>query len=82
MQAEKMILEKSMDHEYSGIDGIPSFRNKCIELGYGSDEPTSLAMDNQAGRDLAYNPQHHPRTKHIGLRADISLSARKWKITP
>ena len=31
-------------------------------------QPTSLAMDNQAGRDLAYNPQHHPRTKHIDRR--------------
>ena len=25
-------------------------------------------MDNQAGRDLAYNPQHHPRTKNIDRR--------------
>ena len=38
------------------------------ELGLGSDEPTPLSMDNQAGRDLAYNPQHHPRTKHIDRR--------------
>ena len=38
------------------------------EVGVGSSEPTSLAMDNQAGRDLCYNPQHHPRTKHIERR--------------
>ena len=25
-------------------------------------------MDNQAGRDLAYNPQHHLRTKHTERR--------------
>ena len=25
-------------------------------------------MDNQAGRDLAYNPQHQARTKHIDRR--------------
>ena len=27
-----------------------------------------LAMDNQAGRDLAYNPEHHSKTKHIQRR--------------
>ena len=25
-------------------------------------------MDNQAARDLAYNPEHHKRTKHIDRR--------------
>ena len=27
--------------------------------------PTSLATDNKAARDLAYNPEHHEKTKHI-----------------
>ena len=43
-------------------------RDFLSELGLGDDEPTPLCMDNQAGRDLAYNPQHHPRTKHIARR--------------
>jgi len=43
-------------------------RNFLDELGFGDDKPTSLGMDNMAGRDLAYNPQHHPRTKHIERR--------------
>ena len=38
------------------------------ELGLSDDEPISLSMDNQAGRDLCYNPQHHARTKHIDRR--------------
>ena len=38
------------------------------ELGLADPEPTSLSMDNQAGRDLAYNPEHQPRTKHIDRR--------------
>ena len=38
------------------------------ELGFSESEPTQLAMDNQAGRDLAYNPEHQPRTKHIDRR--------------
>ena len=43
-------------------------RDFLSELGLGDSEPNSLGMDNQAGRDLAYNPQHHPRTKHIARR--------------
>ena len=40
-----------------------------IELGLSDAEtPFSLSMDNQTGRDLCYNPQHHARTKHIDRR--------------
>jgi len=38
------------------------------ELGHGVSEPTSLSVDNQAALDLAYNPEHHQRTKHINRR--------------
>ena len=27
--------------------------------------PTKLATDNKGARDLAYNPEHHDRSKHI-----------------
>jgi aspartate aminotransferase len=36
-KASEIILAKNMDHEYAGIDGIPSYVQKCIELGYGAD---------------------------------------------
>lgn len=36
-RAEAKILADGMDHEYSGIDGIPSYRQKCIEVAYGAD---------------------------------------------
>ena len=29
------------------------------------DGPTELATDNKSARDLAYNPEHHDRSKHI-----------------
>ena len=32
------------------------------------DGPPKLFIDNTAARDLAYNPQHHERTKHIARR--------------
>ena len=38
------------------------------ELGYGGPEPVSLGVDNTAARDLAYNPEHHTKTKHIDRR--------------
>ena len=36
-KAERIILEKGMDHEYSGIDGIPSYNKNCAKLAYGAD---------------------------------------------
>ena len=30
--------------------------------------PTSCATDNTGARDLAYNPEHHKRSKHIERR--------------
>ena len=30
--------------------------------------PSPVGTDNQAARDLAYNPEHHVRTKHIERR--------------
>ena len=38
------------------------------ELGLQDLTPTSLHVDNTGARDLAYNPQHHERTKHIERR--------------
>jgi hypothetical protein len=38
------------------------------ELGDEVSGPVSLAMDNTGARDLAYNPEHHQRTKHIERR--------------
>eukprot|EP00966_Prymnesium_polylepis_P210288 4869953-Prymnesium_polylepis.1 len=49
-------------------------RRFLAELGLGSSAPTvavpptALATDNKAARDLAYNPEHHEKTKHIERR--------------
>ena len=43
-------------------------REFLSELGHPDDRPTALHVDNQAARDLAYNPEHHQRTKHIDRR--------------
>ena len=38
------------------------------ELGIADDSPIALSEDNKGARDLAYNPEHHQRTKHIDRR--------------
>lgn len=38
------------------------------ELVYPSEDVVSLATDNSGARDLAYNPEHHHRVKHIECR--------------
>eukprot|EP00965_Chrysotila_dentata_P056691 1880533-Pleurochrysis_carterae.AAC.1 len=43
-------------------------RALLADLGYACPEPTSLALDNKSAIDLAYNPEHHQRTKHINRR--------------
>ena len=41
------------------------FKGIDSELVHG---PSDLSSDNMAARDLAYNPEHHARTKHVERR--------------
>ena len=38
------------------------------ELGFDMSEPPPLRLDNMSAIDLAYNPEHHSKTKHINCR--------------
>ena len=38
------------------------------ELGEHDGSPIDLFVDNKSAIDLAYNPEHHQRTKHINRR--------------
>ena len=40
-------------------------RGFLSELGLADDGPTTLYMDNKSAIDLAYNPEHHDRMKHV-----------------
>jgi hypothetical protein len=35
------------------------------ELGLDMSKPPPLKLDNKSAIDLAYNPEHHSKTKHI-----------------
>ena len=38
------------------------------EMDLADDSPIALSEDNKGARDLAYNPEHHARSKHIDRR--------------
>ena len=40
----------------------------AAELGAHDGSPLELFVDNKAAIDLAYNPEHHQKTKHIARR--------------
>lgn len=41
-KAEQILLDKKMDKEYAFPDGIPTYRQRAIELAYGADHPAIL----------------------------------------
>eukprot|EP00965_Chrysotila_dentata_P153035 5057706-Pleurochrysis_carterae.AAC.1 len=43
-------------------------RTLLADLDIQTPEPTPLSMDNKSAIDLAYNPEHHQRSKHIDRR--------------
>ena len=46
------------------------------ELGIMDSEPIDLFVDNKAAIDLAYNPEHHQKTKHIQRRRELVEAKR------
>jgi histone deacetylase 1/2 len=43
-------------------------RSLAQELGLADSEPLELFADNTAAIDVAYNPEHHTRMKHVERR--------------
>jgi len=43
-------------------------RSILEEFGYSQSLASSLMIDNQSGIDVAKNPEHHGRMKHLDLR--------------
>ena len=60
---------------HAEIIALSEGAKECVHLQEFTDEvcpptvrPMTLATDNKAARDLAYNPEYHDRTKHIARR--------------
>ena len=41
------------------------FESFLSELGHSDGKPIQMGVDNTGARDLAYNPEHHAKSKHI-----------------
>ncbi len=53
---------------YALIQEICWLRGVLSELGFNTDEPTKVFMDSKSAIDLANNPVHHKRLKHIAIK--------------
>ena len=53
---------RSMAH---GVSELLWVRSLLSEIGVKAEEPMMLYCDNQAAINIAHNPIHHDRTKHI-----------------
>jgi len=66
------VATSSMEAEYMAayalIQEICWLRGVLSELGFNSDEPTRVYMDSKSAIDLANNPVHHKRSKHIAIK--------------
>lgn len=51
----------------AGADAI-WFRQFLKELGYNIDQPSILHIDNQSAIQVAKNPEHHGRMRHLDVR--------------
>ncbi|KAJ4311738.1 aspartate transaminase aat1 [Neodidymelliopsis sp. IMI 364377] len=74
-EAEKKIVDSTLDKEYAGITGVPKFTKAALELAYGSDS-TPLAEDRVAVTQTisgtgalriggAFLERHYPHAKAI-----------------
>jgi hypothetical protein len=66
------VATSSMEAEYMAayalIQEICWLRGVLSELGFNTDEPTKVYMDSKSAIDLANNPVHHKRSKHIAIK--------------
>ena len=73
--ASKKQNSVALSSAHAEIVALSEAAKDCVYFQRLSDEicppatrPMTLATDNTAARDLAYNPEHHERTKHIARR--------------
>ncbi|KAJ3474116.1 hypothetical protein NLI96_g12644 [Meripilus lineatus] len=64
-----IVALSTTEAEYvSAVSEAIWIRQLLTELGYEPSGPTTLHMDNQSAIQVARNPEHHGRMKHLDLR--------------
>jgi hypothetical protein len=66
------VATSSMEAEYMAayaiIQEICWLRGVLSDLGFNTDEPTKVYIDSKSAINLANNPVHHKRSKHIAIK--------------
>ena len=69
---QPIVAASSMEAEYIAcffvIQAVTWIRALLHSLGLVSKVPTTVRIDNKSARDLALNPVHHQRSKHIDVK--------------
>jgi len=69
---QAFVTLSSTEAEYvAAVEGgkeIMWMRNILTEFGYPPSLPSTLHIDNKSGINVAKNPEHHGRMKHLDLR--------------
>jgi hypothetical protein len=69
---QSTVSTSSMQSEYQamygGMQELVWLRGVMLELGLPIYEPTPFFLDSQSAQDLALNPVHHKRSKHIAIK--------------
>jgi aspartate aminotransferase len=75
-KAEKIIYDKQLDHEYTGIEGIASYFSNSTKLSYGAD--STLIKD---GRVAGAQSISGTRSLRLGFSCLSSTQTNRLKFT-
>lgn len=71
-QRQKLVTLSTTESEYvaaaTASKEVIWLRQLLTDLGYPSEQPTTLFVDNQSALRLIRNPEFHKRTKHIDVK--------------
>ena len=69
---QPIVAVSSMEAEYIAaffvIQEVTWIRAVLHSVGLTRSAPTPVSIDNKTARDLALNPVHHQRSKHIDVK--------------
>lgn len=69
---QPIVAVSSMEAEYIAcffvLQDVVWIRQLLKDLGLGRTQPTLVHIDNRSARQLAENPVHHQRSKHIDIK--------------
>ena len=72
LRLQRIVTVSSMEAEYLAcffaIQDVVWIRQLLKDIDLERSRPTKVYIDNQSARQLAMNPVHHQRSKHIDIK--------------